>query len=331
MKILALIGVGRWGRNIVSTLESFPLNKLKYLCARSKESLAPYSKKYEKLLDWQELLKKKDVDAVLVATPPSTHASIAVPFLERGIPVFLEKPMTLSLAEAEQIAEAASRKHAVVFVGHVHIYNPAYRAAKAAALSCGSIRAIHTIAGKVGPFRDNFSVLWDWAPHDIAISLDLIGDEPKSVQAWGSSLLRPSTKLYDKAYLKLAFSRGRIATIQVSWLEPISRKEVSIIAGDSIVTFDDAISEKKVTLFHNVLPAVNSSKRTPIFSRQKTKTTFPSYGNERPLAEELKAFLDCVSNKTKPVTDIAQGLSVVKILEAAEQSIARNGEEVFLK
>jgi predicted dehydrogenase len=314
MKTLALIGVGRWGRNIVSTLETLPNANLKYLCNQRAESLESYAAGYKKILDWHDLLEKDDLDAVLVATPPASHAEIASAFLRRRIPVFIEKPMTASLDDARRIEQAAYEGKTDAFIGHIHLYNPAYRALRDSVYDIGDIRAIEFSAGKHGPIRDDVSALWDWASHDVALAIDLVHGEPISVQAWGICVLRPKTTLYDIVSLKLKFPNNTTATIRVSWLEPENHRKVTVWSSDNMVVFDDMLSEKKV-----------------LIGRSGLHVLYPIYDNARPLTEELKAFLAFLDDGDVRGGGIAQGLSVVRILDAAERSIAEDGKEVIFK
>ncbi len=298
---LALIGTGRWGKNIQRTLADLPGVRL--AAAASLDWRA---------LDWRALLNRQDLDGVLIATPAATHAALALPFLRKGIPLFIEKPLTASLKSATRLSSTAKRFRVPVMVGHIHLYNPAYAAAKRAAKRAGRIRYLLGEGMNKGPIRDDVSCLWDWAPHDLALTLDLLGQQPLAVQAAGHALLRPRTRLYDVATLSLQFPGGTRFVGIYSWLAPAKRKRLTIVGERLSVVFDDT-AEKKVMV-----------------SAPNGRVSHPPYAKTPPLTNELRAFVAMLRTRKPPRTDLAQGLAVVRILEAAERSIARNGRAVRL-
>jgi len=294
---LAVIGRGRWGKNIIKTLEALPECVVAYVVTR----------------EYKELLKKSDIDGVIIATPPSTHAEIALPFIERGLPVFIEKPMTTSVVSAKRLL-AASKKHGTpVFVGHIHLYNPAYHAAKKAIQKVGRLRMIVGEGANNGPVRNDYSAMWDWAPHDLSMMLDMVGKMPTRVQAWGVAKLRPGTKLWDFSQIKLEFPGGVTGIVMSSWLMPQKRKRLNVVGEKGSVVYDDTLGEKKVSVLTG------------------TEVTYPTYARDMPLTLEMKEFLAATRTGKKPKTDVLQGLAVVVILEAAEKSIAGGGKLVRIK
>lgn len=309
MTTLALIGRGRWGTNIQRTLEQFPGCNVPYIEAR----------------DWKRLLSLRDLDGVLIATPGSTHAEIALPFIERGISTFIEKPLTTNLRDALRVENAAKKSGARVFVGHVHLYNPAYQKVKTLARRAGTLRFLFAEGMSNGPYRDDMSALWDWAPHDLAMALDLLGAPPSKVRATGLALLRPRTKLYDVATLHLEFPDGVRFLSTYSWMAPEKRKRFLIHGTRNTVIYDD-VAEKKVTLLKNFGPTV----RGRTIQRHEPVVEYPSYQPASPLTEELRAFLQYIRTSKRPSSDLAQGVQVVRVLDAAERSIAHSGASVSL-
>lgn len=311
---VAVIGTGRWGQKIIATLEKLTEATLLYI----------------ETYNYQKLLTKKDIDAVIVATPGSTHAKIALPFIEQGLPVFIEKPMTTSLADAKRLEKAAQKSGSLVFVGHIYLYNPAYKKTKELVKKIGRIRYLYGEGSNNGPYRKDISAVWDWAPHDIAMMLDLVGGNPISVQAWGVSFLRPETKLYDIGYLKLIFPDGVTGFIFNSWLFPEKRKRVTIVGEKNSVVFDDT-AEQKITLYKNMGPVVKKKKGVAEILRKESKIIHPPYTGDMPLTLELKAFFQNIRLKEKPRTGIADGIAVVEVLEAAEKSIVQGGQLSWIK
>lgn len=306
---LALIGAGRWGSNIRRTLNNLPGCRLKYVLTRA----------------WRELLAAHDLDGVLVATPASTHAEIALPFIKRGIPTFIEKPLTVTLPDALRIERAARRAKSLVFVGHVHLYNPAYEAVRKLLPRLGDIRFLMSEGMNNGPFRTDMSALWDWAPHDLALALDLLHEQPISVAASAATVLRPRTNLHDIATLHVRFMGDVSLFGMYSWLAPEKRKCLTIVGTRSTIVFDDT-AKHKVSFYEHLGPAVH--RGTVV--RQEPHVTHPSYGATPSLTAELSAFLTMIRTKKPPRSPLSQGIQTVEILAAADRSIRAGGREVPL-
>jgi len=309
---LALIGAGRWGKNILRTLKEIGSAEVTVL--NKGDARTP------------DAPRLRGIGGVLIATPGSTHARIARPFLLRGISTFIEKPLATTLRDARLLARAAKRSGAVAMVGHVHLYNPAYLKAKELALRGGPIRFLFSEGMNNGPYRDDLSALWDWAPHDIALALDLLGTTPSMVQAWGLKTLRPKSSLHDVAFLRLRFPHGEELFSAVSWLAPEKRKRLTIVGKRDSVVFDDTAT-KKVTVYHGLGPTVRRGRVT----RHEPSISHPAYGDAPPLRRELEAFLHGIRTHRQPLPDLTHGVATVRILDAAERSIARGGRWVRLE
>lgn len=306
---LALIGAGRWGTNIRRTLEQLSGCRLAYVVTH----------------DWRALLELPDLDGVLIATPGTTHATISRPFIERGIATFIEKPLTTTLRDARALQRAARRSGARVFVGHVHLFNPAYEAAKRAVRTAGRVRFIVGEGMNNGPYRDDMSCLWDWGPHDLALTLDLLGELPTSVQTWGARTLRPRTRLHDVVQLHLEFPRGVHGFYTFSWTMPEKRKRFTVVGTRDTVVFDDT-ADRKVTVFRGMGPTV-AGKR---IEWRKPVVGHPPYAATPPLQRELEAFLRVVRRRTSSPSDIDHAVDTVRVLDAAERSLHASGRRVTL-
>ena len=302
---LALIGTGKWGSTLRKNIENMSSVTLTYQASRQ----------------WKELLVKEDIDGVIIATPPSTHAEIALAWITKGIPVFIEKPMTLSSADAKQIVLSAKEYDVPVQVGHVHLYNSAFQTAKEISKDVGPIRFLIGEGSNNGPYREDYSALWDWAPHDISMMLYVMGEMPTQVSAWGASSTRPSTTLWDSAHLSLTFPSGTIGYITSSWLHPIKKNQLTIIGENSSIIYDNILDENKVTLYENMGPYIEGTSITS----QEPIISYPLYELDTPVMRELEAFIDTIQNKTLPVSDAVLGAQVVLILEKVEESILKSG------
>ena len=305
---LALIGKGRWGSVIKKTLLAVPACELAY----------------EATHEWKTLLEKKDTDGVIIATPPATHTEIALAFIERGVPVFIEKPMTTSVEDAYRIKTAAEKNSTPVMVGHIYVYNPAFLVAKELTQRYGSTRLLISEGANNGPFRNDYSALWDWAPHDLSMILNLLQENPLTVQAWAVAMTRPGTTLWDNAQMRIVFPSNTIALVSSTWLFPEKRKRLTIIGEKNSVVYDDVLPEKKVAFYENMGPRIEGIT----LARQEPIISYPPYDQTPPLTLELHAFVRAIVEKEKPLSGVAEGLAVVRILEAAEKSIKTGGTPV---
>ncbi len=304
---IAVIGSGRWGTNIIRTLKTLSGVEVAYVVTR----------------DYQTLISKNDIDAVVVATPPKSHVTVALPFIKKGLPVFIEKPLSLSLTEGKRLLRASRESGSLVFVGHIHLYNPAFIEAKKEIGKAGKLTYLLGEGMSNGPFRDDYSALWDWAPHDLSMMLAIAKEIPRSVEAWGLSITRPKTRLHDITILKLLFPSGLVGVIHSSKLSPEKRRKLTVQGSKHTVAYDDTLPEQKVTVYKGHAPKINTGRvieNQPVLSH-------PLYENVSPLTRELEAFLQMIKTKKKPVADIESGLAVVQILEAAEKSMSAGGKK----
>lgn len=293
---LALIGAGRWGQSIERTLREMPGIKLVVV---------------DHAADTKKIVLA-DIDGALIATPGSTHVEVALPFIQAGLPVFIEKPLATSLAEARQLKQAAKNKN-LVQVGHIHLYNPAFLAAKKAAQKIGQIRLIVFEGLAPGPVREDMSVWWDWGPHGVSMMMDLLKQLPYCAQAWGINFNKAKFGLYDVVQARLRFPDGAEALCSTSWLSPDKRTRLTVIGEKGSVVFDDR-AEKKV-----------------IYFQSNNNISYPSYSNEPALRAELKQFLKMIKTKQPVLTGINNGLAVVEILDAVERSLRASGKIIQLK
>lgn len=301
MTILALVGAGRWGKNYINTIHSLSSCKL------------PDS--YIKTKNYKELFSHDNIDGVIIVTPASTHFQIAKEFLEKGFNVLIEKPLTTNYKDALKLCKIAEKTKRIVMVGHIFLYNPAFLEVKKAARNIGNIKYIYSEGMNYGPIRSDVSALWDWTPHDISMSIDLLGSLPQEVSGYGVSTLRPNTKFYDTCSLKLKFPKNIFVFVNVSWLSPIKKRNMTIVGEKKTIVFDDTV-EKKISLVKN------SDKRT----------TYLSFSKESPLFEEISSFVNLIEDKEKiNKSGLKMGLDVIRVIEACEKSIILGGKNIKIK
>jgi len=297
---LALVGKGAWGKNYISTINSLSFCKL--------------PKDYIRTFDYKELFPHKDIDGVIISSPTSTHFKIAKEFLEKGFNVLVEKPITANYEETQELFKIANDTREILEVGHIYLYNPAYLKIKKIISQLGDIKYISSQRMDYGPVRQDISSLWDWAPHDISMSIDLFGELPKSVSAYGANFLQPNTPFYDMCYIRLEFSNNKLVFINVGWLSPLKKREMVIVGEDKAIIFDDAAS-KKITYLENL--------------KGDRRIKYPSFSKKSPLELEISNFVRLIK-KDKSRKNSEMGLNVVKVISACEKSIRQNGKSVYI-
>ena len=309
MPKLALIGTGRWGKNIEHTLQSFSDTELAY--TRNE--------------DWKDLLTKTDIEGVLIATPGSTHKEIALAFINKGIPTFIEKPMATTTNDAKEIYETALTNNVPITIGHIHLYNPAYLTAKQEVKKNTQLHYIVFEGTNMGPIRNDMSAIWDWAPHDISMAIDILQTLPTSAKAWGRNILRKHTELYDYAHIELEFDIPVLITN--SWLMPEKRKKMMVIGSNNNVTYDDTLPNNKITITQPI--QIENEVFTP---PDLSQTKHPAYDiSATPLEIELRAFLRTITQNKPAQTTAKDGLHVVTIIEAIHESIKTEGKSIKIQ
>lgn len=304
---VAVIGSGRWGSAIIRTLRELPGATITHIATRN----------------FAELVGKSDIDAVVVATPPETHAAVALPFIKRGLPVFIEKPLTLSVSEGKRLLNASRESGSLVFVGHLHLYSPAFNVLKKEAGKAGKLHMLIGEGMSYGPFRESYSALWDWAPHDLSMMLALEG-MPSHVAAWGIQVDKKKSRLHDFTSMLLSFPSGAVGVIHSSKISPEKRRTLTVVGSKNSVVYNDTLPTQKIAVYKNYVPAALK----PGVRSATQKILYPAYSPVSPLTKELEAFIRMVSTQKKPESSLESGLAVVKILAAAEKSIALNGARV---
>ena len=180
---LGLIGVGKWGINYIKTIENIDkVNLKKIACLKPKNKLELF-KNYELTDNWREITESSDIDGVIIATPPKSHFEIAKEAIQNKKPIILEKPITLSSSHANLLINLALKNKVLVKVNHVYLYHPIFRFLKNHISKRLDLISIYTLSGNYGPFRKDVSSLWDWAPHDLSMCLDLIGEMPLKIDS----------------------------------------------------------------------------------------------------------------------------------------------------
>ncbi|HEV3309101.1 MAG TPA: Gfo/Idh/MocA family oxidoreductase [Chloroflexota bacterium] len=324
-----VIGAGYWGPHLIRNLTEIPGCKLAAIADLSTERLDnlrpryPYTTMTTNVQD----LVHGDVDAVVIATPVNTHFDLASQALRAGKHVLVEKPLTKSAREAQELIRLADENHVVLMVGHTFEYNPAVLALKEIVDSGIVGRVLYVDAARLnlGQYRTDVNVLWDLAPHDVSIMNYILGAEPTHVSARGNACINDGT--HDVAYVELKYPNGVLGHIHVSWLEPCKVRRLTVVGDQKMVVYNDVSAEEKLRIYDKGVTKTTSSGDYADFqlSYHYGGVTIPAVPGGEPLKLELKHMIDCIRTGARPRSDGVSGLNVIKVLEAADKSLQNGG------
>lgn len=324
---VAVIGSGYWGKNLVRNF--FQLGALKLICDKDESLLSGFKKQYrgvDTCLALAEVLRRQDIEGVVIATPAETHFNLAREALLAAKNVYVEKPLVLDEAEARELIRLAEEQGRVLMVGHLLQYHPVFVRLKelAAAGELGRINYIYSHRLNLGKIRREENILWSFAPHDISMILSLAGEEPESVLTTGGNYLHQ--KIADVTTTHLEFASGLRAHIFVSWLHPFKDQKLVVVGDHKMAVFDDTQSwDAKLLLYPH---QINWRNNLPV--PVKAEAQHEKIAEDEPLRLECRHFLDCIANGRQPRTDGTEGLRVLRILNASQESLGNQGRKISL-
>ena len=325
---VGVVGCGYWGPKLARNMRELPDAELAWVCDLRDDRLQHLQSLYPDVQvtrDFDRLLSS-DVDAIVVATPVSTHHPIA---LRAGKHVLVEKPIAASSQEAEDIISEAERQDRVVMVGHTFEYNPAVEAARdiVARGDLGEVYYISATRVNLGVFQPDINVMWDLAPHDISILRFVLGADPESVSALGRVCVQRDREIHDVAYISLKFPSGVLANVRVSWLDPCKIRRYTVVGSKKMLVYDDVEPVDKILIYDkgvDVPPYSDTEEEFHLSYRQGDGVPYPVKWVE-PLRKECQHFLDCIRDGAVPCSDGHVGLRIVRVLEAAQRSLVKGG------
>jgi len=331
--VVAIVGYGYWGPNILRNYIELGDARVKWVCDARPDRCAAVLQRYPSVQvseAFDEVLADPDVDAVVIATPISTHHALTMKALEAGKHVFVEKPMACSVDECDAMAQAAQTRNLTLMVGHTFVYSPAVRAVKGL-IDSGELGDIYFISASrvnLGLHQSDVSVVWDLVPHDASILQYWLEEAPASVSATGRSCI--NNGIPDVAFLHLGYESGVVAELQVSWLSPVKLRRTMVVGSRKMLIYDDTENVEKVKVFdHGVDFREPRTFGEFQLSYRTGDIVSPKLEGIEPLFIEASHFVECVRTGTRPVTDAAAGRAVVSVLEAAERSLVGGcGESV---
>ena len=329
---VGVIGFGYWGTNLVRNLQNTKNCNVTHIA----ESEVSRHKQIHELYpdieieSFDAIIKNSNIDAVVIATSISSHYELAKAALENDKHVLVEKPMTNSEKNAQELIKLSKLKNKILMADHTYLYSGAVQEIKKLldANLLGEILYVDSIRANLGKFQSDVNVLWDLAPHDISIINYLINEKPVSVQATGKSYTK--NQLENIAYLILHYESNKIVHVNCSWISPIKIRTMIIGGSKKMLVFDD-LQQKKIRIYNKNLDDVISSIDKEYVPPSTNEDFFePEFSSKEALLEMTEDFVNSIINNKIPLSNGDLGLDVIKILDAAERSIRNNGKEVFL-
>ncbi len=326
---IGLIGCGHWGPNYIRCFNKLVNSKVVTCCDIKNKNLKRIKELYPKIdltKDYQEILDNKNIDAVIVATPATTHYKITKDCLKSGKDVLAEKPLTLVPEKSKELADLAKEKKLILMVGHTFLYNPGIVKLKEYIDSgeLGKIYYINATRTHLGLIREDVNVLWDLAPHDISIFNYLTDSCPISVNAVGACCLKKERE--DVAFINLVYPKNIIANIHVSWVDSNKERTIRVVGSKARVVFNDLDNLERVKIYKKGISIPEDYDEFGEFqlNLRDGDIISPMLNLYEPLGEMCAHFLDCVKNRTVPLTDGYSGYEVVKIMKKIEDILSNS-------
>lgn len=330
MTALAMVGAGRWGGNWIKTLARLPGTELRWCCDLNPASLAAVQAQFPQVRTTtrlEDVLADQGVAGVVIASLAPTHFDVARRCLLAGKHVLVEKPMTLTTADAVELTGLAARLGRVLMVGHLLEYHPIVRRIKQMidTHELGDLFYLYSQRLNLGTIRADENAWWSLAPHDISVACRLFDAAPVSIQCRGQNIVHP--RIADVVFATLEFPGKRLAHFHVSWLDPHKTRKLTVVGSRRCAVFDDT-AEHKLVLHDKGFERMPGS--TTVTLRQG-ETALPAIDAAEPLTLEAEHFVECVRTGKRPISDGVSGTTVVAILEQGQRSLERGGEVVRLQ
>lgn len=320
---IALVGYGYWGVNLLRNLMSLPSCNISLVCDSKVDRLNLLNQSYpflETTANVDDVFTNSNIDAVVIATPASTHYHLAKKALEYGKHVLIEKPLTSTSKQSEELIEIATKKNLQLMIDLTFLYSGAVEKVKNLIDSgeLGSLNYFDSTRINLGLIQSDINVLWDLAPHDLSILFYLQKEEPLSVSACGTSTLK--SKIENIAHMTLNYKSGFMAHFNCSWSSPIKVRS-TIIGGDKkMIVYNDGEPTKKIKLYNSGHDLSESNK----YNYRVGNVTTPKVKMHEPLYKMLEDFTHCINTGNTPISNSSIGLKIVKVLELADISLKSN-------
>jgi predicted dehydrogenase len=332
---VAVVGCGYWGPNLIRNFHSLSSCKVRKICDCSRDRLVHMGHLYpdsQVTQDFSSVVADPGIDAVAIATPVHTHFPLAKACLRSGKHTFIEKPMASSARECQELIDLAERRSLTLMVGHTFVYNPTVRKIKEV-VSSGALGEVMYISSRrlnLGLFQNDINVAWDLAPHDISIILYVMEKEPVSVNCQGKAHIRPGIE--DVTNITLNFENGGFAMIHSSWIDPRKVRELTLVGSKKMLVYDDIEPLEKIRIYDKrvEVPPHYDTFAEFQYSYHYGDMSAPYIKQIEPLRAECQQFVDSILDGGKSDSCGIAGMKVVRILEAATESLKKQGALVEL-
>ena len=331
---VGIVGCGYWGKNYVRVFSELPQARVIQACDAVSERLELIETSFPAVktgMSLDVLLSSEYVDAVIVATPAGDHYSTVRACLSAGKHVLVEKPLALTIEECEKLIQLSKKRNRILMTGHTFLYNAGVRKMKAciADASFGHMYYLHATRTNLGPIRHDVNVAWDLATHDVAIFNYLLNNLPHEVCGHGARVLGNNKE--DVLFVTLRYAENIIANIHVSWVDPNKVRQVVAVSSQKRIVFDDLRTIDRVRIFDKGVSA--QPQDTDGFGEFRLVVhdgdiISPKIEPSEPLKNQCIHFLDCIKASKSPLTDGQNGLDVVRVMTAVEESLRQNGNFV---
>lgn len=332
---VGVVGFGYWGPNVVRNLDRLSDAEIVAAVDTEERNLARFAELYpyaEIATDIDAILARQDIEAVFVVTSAPSHFAIASKVIEAGKHCFVEKPLALTSLDAERLVLAAEAAGVTLMVGHLMVYHSAIEWIKQYIGSgeMGELLYLYMQRLNLGKVRTEENAFWSLAPHDVSIVLYLLGENPDYVSANGAAYVTDGVQ--DTVFANLHFPSGKMANIHVSWLDPHKVRKLTVVGTKKMLVFDDMQATEKIWIYDRGLGEPESAMA---YGEDLTlrfgDINVPWVPMKEPLSAEVQHFLDCCRNGQAPKSDGRAGLSVVRVLEAVDESMRNLGAPVSTK
>ncbi len=330
---VGVIGYGYWGPNLVRNFMEAPGSTVVAVCDLRSERLAHMQSRHptiQMVADCQELFSDSSIDAIVIATPVSSHFDLAMAALKAGKHVLVEKPLSANSEQGRQLIDEAAKQRKVLMVDHTFVYTSAVRKIREliAANTLGEIYYYDAVRVNLGLFQHDVNVIWDLAIHDLSIMDYVLPMKATAVSATGISHLPGQPE--NVAYITLFFDEPQIAHVHVNWLTPVKVRHTLIGGSEKMILYDDLEPSEKVKIYDKGVTVSQSPEAVyeMLVSYRSGDMWAPRLDATEAIKSEALHFIDCVENGKRPETDGEDGLRLVKIVEAAEKSLRARGQLV---
>lgn len=326
---VGVVGFGYWGPNVVRSVNKLDDADLVVVCDASEKNLARFAELYPGIAaekDIDKMLADYDLDAVMIASSAPTHHMLGSKVIEAGKHCFIEKPLALTTSDAESLVRQADDAGVTLMVGHLMEYHSAIDWIKRYIESgdLGEVLYLYMQRLNLGKVRTEENAFWSLAPHDVSIVLYLLGEAPDHVSANGADYITEG--VHDTVFANLHFASGKMANIHVSWLDPHKVRKLTIVGSNKMLVFDDMQATEKIWIYDKGVGAPDKALRyREDLTLRFGDITVPWIQMKEPLMTEVRHFVECCKTGETPRSDGRDGLRVVRVLEAVDESMAEGG------